>query len=140
MTTLSDRTLTALERLELELTPTGDVVPPCPDWCGKEAGHDYDSSDYDLDRFNDFGQAVAAGVIRACRYHRAVIRDVEREHISVSAFEMAEVQRGQDPVLIIEPATVYTIMAFDDEMDAQDARKLAADLIAAAALVERING
>ncbi len=132
-----ERQITALEQLERDLTPT--EPPPCPDWCEKDAGHPYDSTEYDFVEHPDFSDAIAAREISVCRYHRAVLRWVERENVEVTQLEDARVRDGVAPVVTFDSAVVYASISFEDEMSASAARELGDALLMAAVLVDQIN-
>jgi hypothetical protein len=137
MTTTSDR-VRLLELVEQELD---DRRPPpaCPDWCAKPAGHEYDATDYDSERYASLGEAAEARDIIVCRYHRRYFRDEERETVAVAQLEYAEVRAGVAPVVTLDRATVGAEFGFQDEMPVADAREIAQAFLDAAALVERIN-
>ncbi len=136
MTTTGDR-IRLLEQVERELTPQSP--PACPDWCGEPAGHAYESTDYDFTRYSGRFEAAAARDLIAYRYHRRSFRG-NSEMIDVTQAELAVVRPGVPPVVTLEEATVYTLCAFEDDMQVADARGIAQAFLDAAALVERING
>lgn len=130
---LTDRFCSRLEALELALTPA--TVPACPDWCEKPEGHEYDSTEFDMERFGSLSDAVDAGEIILCRYHRHTIRGTKREEISVEQLEQAAVRADAEPVVTLDEPTVYACIGFEDVVATDDVRGLASDLTAAADLV-----
>jgi hypothetical protein len=93
-------------------------IPPCPGWCRLNAGHPYDSTEWDY--------------VTHCRFHSSVPDD--------TAFDarVEATERNKDGV--VEVGTPVLAVYAEGERTAEDARRIAAELLAAADLLDRING
>jgi hypothetical protein len=99
-----------------EQAPT--VIPPCPSWCILDAGHDYTSTD-------GYGDDVS----------------FERQHVAfegeVASVDATEHNRG-GTVTLDEPG-VYLSMR-DDARPVEQVRAIAAELLEAADVLDRLKG
>ncbi len=102
------------ERLTEASAPT--VIPPCPSWCRNSAGHPYDSTEWDY--------------VTHVRYHSSV-----PDGWSAGArVEATESNKGG----VVEVATPIIGLYVEEKQTAQEARQYAAELLAAADVLDRL--
>lgn len=92
------------------------VTPPCPAWCRLETGHPYEGVDLDNVTF--------------VRFH-------ESRREGTTAVSQEEWNRSGDVTL--EPPTVSILDSVHEECTAARARELAAELLSAADLLDRVG-
>lgn len=93
------------------------LVPECPDWCAMPSGHSYEGRLGSDDR-------------TYCRHH-------------VSGHGAAWVwqeERNREGLVTVRPAMIHIGSTLDDDLDADHALELAAELVQAARLYQRIKG
>jgi hypothetical protein len=93
------------------------VIPPCPSWCIRTAGHDYDSTDGWDDELT-----------------------FERDHLAFKG-EVADVQATEHNrcgVVTLDAPIIYLSLDRDGERTAEQTRTVAAELVEAADVLERL--
>ena len=96
---------------------TAPVVPPCPSWCTLTAGHDYTCGS-DEQRLDERMHVAYAG-----------------RYVEVSAVE----QNADGALWLTDPAIYAGLLNDGVSCSADQARALAAELLEAAAVVDRLN-
>jgi hypothetical protein len=95
------------------------AVPPCPSWCTSPDGHDYD--------------CVDGGEVADLTYFRNHVV-MQRPHLLVDATE-----HNRNGVVTMDAASIC-VASNRDDLDAEQARAFAAELLEAADLLDRVNG
>ncbi len=93
------------------------VTPACPDWCTSAAGHEYTCYDGTVD-----------GLMTHLREHTGF----STERVQVDATE-----RNTGGTVTVDAPTVF--LNVEDDLDAAAARAFAADLLAAADVLDRLS-
>ena len=92
------------------------TIPPCPSWCHMPAGHDYESTD-----------GFTPGKIVFIRNHVA-------EHETPST-QISALEENLNDAVTVRPAGTFVTVS-EDDYDAPGLRQLAAELLAAADVLD----
>jgi hypothetical protein len=110
------RALWERERAIEDHAPT--VIPPCPSWCILDSGHEYTSTD-------GYGDDVS----------------FERQHIAFEGETVASVdatEHNKSGVITFDEPSIY-LSQRDDGYSAEHVRAVAAEMLAAADVLDRIK-
>jgi hypothetical protein len=93
------------------------VIPPCPSWCSLDAGHDYDSTD-------GYGDDV----------------DFQRQHVAFdgSVADVGATEHNRAGTVTVDEPGVYLSLR-DDERPVEQVRAIAAELLEAADVLDRLR-
>jgi hypothetical protein len=103
------------ERTAAESLPA--VIPPCPSWCRKGDGHPYDSTEWDF--------------VTHVRFHSSVPDDVR------CGARVEAIERNKGGTIEVAAPTIGVYV--EENQTAGEARAYAAELLAAADVLDRIT-
>ncbi len=107
-----------LWRRELDIaTQAPAVIPPCPPWCVRDAGHDYDSTD-------GFGDDLS----------------FERRHVAFegTVADVSATEHNRAGAVTLDEPGIYLSLR-DDERPVDEVRAIAAELLEAADVLDRLR-